>query len=123
MERHVYSIETVNEICNGITAMRTYLENATLSTESMPYSWNTGIINTVVQWIEVNQINQLKNSLIEFFSESERKFNITESGVSRFDQVTSKSISDYSSPIKEGIAIIDTLSSFLDDTVPVPTIQ
>jgi len=123
MERHVYSLETVNEICNGITAMRTYLENTALSTESMPYSWNTRIINTVVQWIEVSQINQLRNSLIEFFSESERNFNITRSGVSRFDQVTSKSIDDYSSFINEGIAIIDSLSSFLDDTVPVPTIQ
>ena len=123
MERHMYSLETINEISNGIAAMRTYLENATLSTESMPYSWNTGIINTVVQWIEVNQVNQLKNSLIDFLSESERNFIITKSGVARLDQVTGKSIDDYSSPISEGIAVIDTLSSFLNETVPVPTIQ
>ena len=110
----MYSLETINEISNGIAAMRTYLENATLSTESMPYSWNTGIIDTVVQ---------LKNSLIDFLSESERNFIITKSGVARFDQVTGKSIDDYSSPISEGIAVIDTLSSFLNETVPVPTIQ
>ena len=123
MDRHMYSLETVNGISNEIAAMRSYLESVTLSTESMPYSWNTGIINTVVQWIEICQVNQLKNSLLDFLTESERKFDITKSGITRFDQVTSISIGDYSSPIKEGIAIIDTLSSFLDDTVPVPTIQ
>ncbi len=123
MERHMYSLDTVNEISNRIASMRTYLENVTLSTESMPYSWNTGVVNTVVQWIEVNQVNQLKNTLIDFLSESERNFIITKSGVARFDQVTGKSIDDYSSPISEGITVINTLLSYLNDAAPIPTVQ
>lgn len=123
MDRHVYSLEAVNGISNEITAMHSYLASAIVSTESMPYSWNTGIINTVVQWIEVHQVKQLKNSLLDFFADSERKFDITKSAVMKLDQATGHDIDDYSSKINEGISIIDTLSSFLDNTVPVPTVK
>lgn len=119
----MYSLETVDGISNEIGAMYSYLASATVSTESMPYSWNTGIINTVVQWIEVCQVNQLKNNLLDFFTDSEGKFDATKSAIMRLDQAAGHEIDDYSLKISAGIDIVDTISSFLDDTMPVPTIK
>lgn len=121
MDRHTYSLETVNGISNEVAEIYSYLANATISIESMPYSWNTGIINTVVQWIEVKQVNQLKNSLLDFFANFEMDFDATKSDIVSLDQAAGCSIDNCSIKISEGISIIDTLSSFLDDAVPMPT--
>lgn len=120
MDRHTYSLDVINGINDGIAAMISYTENAVLSTESMTYSWNTGIVNTIVQWIEVCQINQLKSTILDFFAKAERNFTESRLEIKKIDSISSTSVNDCAKKISEELETIDMLLSFLDETVPVP---
>ena len=73
MNRHDFSQVNVTAISTSILDCRNIVENYVLSTEAMPYSWDTGVINTVVTWFEVLQVNAVKDQLERLLQKSDEK--------------------------------------------------
>lgn len=63
MSKHDYSQNTVAGIAEEISKNRSIVADSVLSTENMQYSWASGIVNNVVTWFEVKQINRMKAEL------------------------------------------------------------
>lgn len=85
MAQHNYKQENVSQISADMQTSKSTLESIPLAIESMPYSWNTGVINTVVQWFEVLTILRSRDELIRLFEKGERGLTFTSELVSEID--------------------------------------
>lgn len=74
MNRHDYSQNNTSSILSGIKELESIVENNVLSIEDMPYDWNTGILNTVIEWFEVNSICHEKDELLSFLKSGKTLF-------------------------------------------------
>lgn len=73
MNKHDFSKSNVEAISTSILSCREVVTNYVLPTEAMSYSWDTGIVNTVVTWLEVLQINSAKDQLERLMQKSDEK--------------------------------------------------
>lgn len=73
MNKHDFSQSNVAAISASILDCKNIVTNYVLPTEAMPYSWDTGIVNTVVTWFEVLQVNSAKDQLERLLQKSDEK--------------------------------------------------
>lgn len=73
MNKHDFSQSNVGAISTSILSCRDVVTNYVLPTEAMPYSWDTGVVNTVVTWLEVLQVNSAKDQLERLMQKSDEK--------------------------------------------------
>ncbi len=73
MSKHDFSQSNVAAISASILYCRGVVMNYVLPTEAMPYSWDTGVVNTVVTWLEVLQVNSAKDQLERLMQKSDEK--------------------------------------------------
>ncbi len=92
MSRHDYSQNTVSNVSSTIVNCKNAVENTILSTESMSYSWDTGIIHNVVTWFEVLQINMAKAELDDLFQKADSKFDNVVRKVGEIDTISASSL-------------------------------
>ena len=96
MAKHNYKQESVSGISTGIQSSKASLEGTPLAIETMPYSWNTGLINIVIQWFEVMSILGKRDELIRFFDKGDQRLGLLSKFVDRLDsQATIYNVSDY----------------------------
>lgn len=74
MSKHDYSQSTVSNVSSTILNCKNAAQNTILSTESMSYSWDAGIIHNVVTWTEVTIINMIKSSIENMFKDNDFDF-------------------------------------------------
>lgn len=111
MPKHDYSQIYVSSIYTDILSIKESIENHTLSIQNMPYDWNVGVKNTVVQWIEVLQILAEKESIASYFGMAELSFELIANKVKQKDIKVSQSISMQTSEIKNIITACKILKS------------
>lgn len=92
MNRHDYSQNTVSNISSTLLNCKSTVENTILSTESMSYSWDAGIIHNVVTWFEVLQINMAKSELEQLFQKADFKFDSVVQKVGEIDTASVSSL-------------------------------
>ena len=100
MSRHDYSQNTVSNVSSTIVNCKNAVENTILSTESMSYSWDTGIIHNVVTWFEVLQINMAKAELDDLFQKADSKFDNVVQRIEQVDSRVSDSLNDGETSLK-----------------------
>lgn len=85
MNRHDYSQNNTSSILSGMKELESTAENNVLSIEDMPYDWNTGILNTVIEWFEVNGICHEKDELLSFLRLGKTLFTHVAGDITRND--------------------------------------
>ncbi|MBD5160378.1 MAG: hypothetical protein HDT23_09095 [Ruminococcus sp.] len=120
MDRHDYSINTFGNIYSEILELKNIAENAVLSTENMEYSWETGIINNVVTWFDVQKINILKAELQLMLKNADKKLEKTAEKISNIDATVSINLENISQNIKEIADKSKILDSMINQAVPAP---
>lgn len=120
MSRHDYSENTVSNISSCITSMKSDIESISLSIENMPYSWNVGIINTVVQWFEVMDLLNVKSDMTKFFHNSSNFFNLTMQEIDAQDEKASRKIDEQIEVFKEVSKKLTILSDRFSNIVSIP---
>lgn len=92
------------------------LEGTPLSIETMPYSWNTGLINIVIQWFEVMTILGKRDELIRFFDKGDQRLALLSIFVDGLDSQGATSMDSVISRLTEAIGTVQsatqTLQSF-----------
>ncbi len=111
MPKHDYSQLNTSSISTDILAIKESIENHTLSIQNMPYDWNVGVLNTVIQWIEVLQLLAEKESIASYFGTAELTFQLVTNKVKQKDTKASQSISTQISEMKNIITICKILKS------------
>ena len=91
MEKHDYTLGNIFAMSDSLSYCENLIKNSTLSIETMPYSWDTGVVNNVVTWFEVLQILSERDKLTRLMQKANR--NLTETtervGQSDFNASTS----------------------------------
>ena len=113
MSRHDYSQNTVSNISSTILNCKNDAQNTILSTESMSYSWNAGIIHNVVTWFEVLQINTAKSELEQLFQKADSKFEGTVQNIGQVDSTTSSKLESTINELSNAISKIPDLESII----------
>lgn len=96
------------------------VENVCLSTESMPYSWDTDIVHTVVTWMEVLQVNSAKDAFRRLFNRAYKNFETTSLKIAKTDQSASAKINAAETDLNTITEGLDILNEYLEETMPVP---
>lgn len=120
MSRHDYSQNTVSNISSCITSMQSCSECTSLSIENMPYSWDEGIINTVVQWFEVMDLFNVRSDMTKFFHNSSNFFNLTMQEIDAQDEKASRKIDEQIEVFKEVSKNLTILSDRFSNIVSIP---
>lgn len=94
MNKHDFSQSNVAAISASILSCRDIVMNYVLSTEAMPYSWDTGIVNTVVTWLEVLQVNSAKDQLERLMQKSDEKLERVSQRIGSVDLKAYQSMQD-----------------------------
>ena len=100
MSKHDYSQNIVSNIFSTIVNCKNAAQNTILSTESMSYSWDAGIIHNVVTWFEVLQINAAKSGLDDLFQKADSKFDNVVQRIEQVDSRVSDSLNDGETSLK-----------------------
>ncbi len=120
MSRHDYSQNTVSNISSCITSMQSCSECTSLSIENMPYSWDEGIINTVIQWFEVMDLLNVRSDMTKFFHNSSNFFNLTMQEIDAQDEKASRKIDEQIEVFKEVSKNLTILSDRFSNIVSIP---
>ncbi|MGN0632202.1 MAG: toxin glutamine deamidase domain-containing protein [Ruminococcus sp.] len=113
MSRHDYSQSTVSAVSDAILNCKSTVENTVLSVGSMPYSWDTGIVNNVVTWFEVLQICDSKEELRNMFEKADSRFSGTVQDIGKADSGASGSLEnglDSLRAFREKIGVLEEYS-------------
>lgn len=92
MSKHDYSQNTVSNVSSTILNCKDTIGNTVLSTESMSYSWDDGIIHNVVTLSEVLEINTAKSELEQIFQKVDSKFDNAVQKVEKADSASAESL-------------------------------
>lgn len=122
LSKHDYSQNTVASISDAIINNKNTVENTVLSIESMPYSWDTGIINNVVTWFEVLQIIDSKEQLLSFFEKTNQRFSSVTSAVCQTDTSVSSKIDSTLKTLIDADNKVHSLLENLDGYSQVPEV-
>lgn len=120
MSRHDYSQSTVSSVSDAILNCKNTVENTVLSIDTMPYSWDSGIINNVVTWFEVLQIKYSKDKLKSVFEKADSRFSGTVQEMEQVDSGAAGSLDLMYTNIREIKNGVLNLSLCLDKATPVP---
>ena len=120
MPKHDYSGRNVADISQSIADCENMVESACLSTESMPYSWDTDIVHTVVTWMEVLQVNSAKDAFRKLFSRACKNFETISLKIDKTDQSASARINAAEADLNTITEGLDILNEYLEETMPVP---
>lgn len=93
--------------------IKTFLESTPLAIESMPYSWNTGVINTVVQWFEVTTVLGKRDELIRYFDKGDQRLALVSKSVNDLDSQSASSLDSTLTSLQTMISDIGQLNSEL----------
>lgn len=118
MSKHDYSQGTVSAISEAILNSKNNISNTVLSIESMPYSWDTGIIHNVVTWFEVQQILALKPQAETKFEKEKSKFEKMQVRIKQIDESASSKLETTRQTAERCKKIVETLSGDLEDIIP-----
>lgn len=120
MNRHDYSINIFGNISSEILELKNITENTTLSTENMEYSWETGIVNNVVTWFDVQKIQILKAELQFILQRADGKLETVGQIIGHIDETASGNLENISQNIKEIADKYKTLNNMLNQVTPAP---
>ncbi|MDE6672853.1 MAG: hypothetical protein K2K16_11780 [Ruminococcus sp.] len=120
MNRHDYSINIFGNISSEILELKNITENTTLSTENMEYSWETGIVNNVVTWFDVQKIHILKAELQFILQRADGKLETVGQIIGHIDETASGNLENISQNIKEIADKYKTLNNMLNQVTPAP---
>lgn len=111
MAKHNYKQESVSGISTGIQSSKASLEGTPLAIETMPYSWNTGLINIVIQWFEVMSILGKRDELIRFFDKGDQRLGLLSKFVDRLDSQATTNLDNQLTSLQTLISDIGHLTS------------
>lgn len=118
LSKHDYAIHNITNILQSLNDCANVVENTCLSTELMPYSWDTGIIHNVVTWIEVLQVNSMKGEIARLFKRANGNLENTNAKLLKSDQSAALKINAFETDMKTVMEGIDMLNEYLEDTIP-----
>ena len=118
MSKHDYSQDTVSAISEAILNSKNKISNTVLSIETMPYSWDTGIIHNVVTWFEVEQILASKQQAENQFEKEKSKFEQVQIRIKQTDETASSKLEITRQTAERCKSIVETLSGDLEDIIP-----
>ncbi len=104
MGKHDYTLNNISAISGSLISCANIVENSILSVEAMPYSWDTGLLHTVVQWFEVLEILGERDKLVRLMQKADQRLAITARNIGRKDLSASASIDS-------GLTSLNTLNS------------
>ncbi|MCM1230912.1 MAG: hypothetical protein NC489_12330 [Ruminococcus flavefaciens] len=110
--KHDYTIGNIDMISGSLISCKELAENTVLSIEEMPYSWDTGLLNTVVQWFEVQQVIGERDRLVRFMQKADEQLTATAEIVAKKDSVASTSLDSELSSLN---ALNSTVSNLLTE--------
>ncbi len=119
MAKHNYKQENVSGISTGMQSSKATLEGTLLSIETMPYSWNTGLINIVIQWFEVLTILGKRDELIRFFDKGDQRLPLVSKLVNDMD---SQAAANLDSPLISLQTIIGDIRQVTSELATVSTV-
>jgi len=119
MEKHNYKQENVSGISTGMQSSKETLEGSPLSIETMPYSWNTGLINIVIQWFEVMTILGKRDELIRFFDKGDQRLSLVSKLVNDMD---SQAATHLDSPLISLQTIIGNIGQISSELATMSTV-
>lgn len=85
MEKHDYTLGNIFAMSDSLSNCGNLIENSILSVETMPYSWDTGVVNNVVTWFEVLQILGERDKLTRLMQKANRRFTETSEKIGQRD--------------------------------------
>ena len=101
MSKHDYSQGMVTAISEAILNSKNNISNTVLSIESMPYSWDTGIIHNVVTWFEVLSILGQKEQMENSLEKAEKKLRTINMIINQIDLNKSQKLSETLEKLKK----------------------
>ena len=113
MSKHDYSQGTVSAISEAILNSKNNISNTVLSIESMPYSWDTGIIHNVVTWFEVLDILGQKEQMGNSLEKADSKFNTVIRNIEKNDSFFSEKLKSTIDKISDVVNKITSLENDL----------
>lgn len=118
MSKHDYSQDTVSAISEAILNSKDKISNTVLSIETMPYSWDTGIIHNVVTWFEVEQILASKQQAENQLEKEKSRFEQVQMRIKQTDESASSKLETIRQTAEKCKKIVETLSRDLEDIIP-----
>ncbi|MDE6798093.1 MAG: hypothetical protein K2J36_08805, partial [Ruminococcus sp.] len=116
MSKHDYSQNTVAGISEEISRNKSVIADSVLSTENMQYSWASGIVNNVVTWFEVKQINRMKAELEFILTRADSKLENVSGIIETTDYTASASLNNQVSNLisvsGKADALLNTLTGY-----------
>lgn len=104
MKKHDYTLSNISAISDSLISCGNIVENSILSVEAMPYSWDTGLLHTVVQWFEVLQILGECDKLARLMQKADQRLAIIAENIGQKDLNASASLDS-------GLTSLDALNS------------
>ncbi|MDE6798091.1 MAG: hypothetical protein K2J36_08795, partial [Ruminococcus sp.] len=84
------------------------------------YSWETGIVNNVVTWFDVQKIHILKAELQFILQRADGKLETVGQIIGHIDETASGNLENISQNIKEIADKYKTLNNMLNQVTPAP---